>query len=410
MKHSFTIALIVLALFAGAAMVFAAGITIPSGSTLDINTNTLVVPGDLTNTGTLEATSGIIQLTGDWTNNGTFTSGTGTVEFTGSSGEVQTIAGASSFYNFLCTSAGLTISFEAFETASSTQEITGSFNISGEAATLIYFRSTVDDSQAHIKPTGTRSVYFVDVKDSKNVEGTDIDPVGSVDSGNNEAWFPDNTPPSTPEALSAEAVPVSSPTNVLLTWEASTDEANGSGLAGYNLYRAATPEGTYSIIMSLVTNTTTNDTTVSLGVDYYYRVTAEDNEGNESDFSNMASAPLLNLTREAVVAAPPSYSGSSTDPVPGATVTYYLYYDNKGFAQAIDITIIDNIPTYTEYKIGTATGESIAAVAYSSNEGTSWDYTPSGTYVDPAVTNIKWTCDDLSSGGSSEVEFGIVIK
>ncbi|MFH1347291.1 MAG: hypothetical protein ABIH22_01240 [Candidatus Margulisiibacteriota bacterium] len=409
MKNSFTLVLIALALCASAAMVFAAGITIPSGSTLDINTATLVVPGDITNNGTLEATTGIIQLTGNWTNEATFTSGTGTVEFTGTSGTTQIISGDNSFYNFLCSSGGLILSFEAFATGSSTQEITGAFNVNGELGSLIYITSTTDGSQAHINPSGTRSISYVDVKDSYNVEGTEIDPPNSVDSGNNTNWFTDVTPPSTPESVSAEALPSASPTYVQLTWEASTDEG-GSGLAGYNVYRATTPEGTYSKIMSLVTTTTTNDTTVVLGTDYYFKVTAQDVSSNESGYSNMASAPLLALTREAVVAAPVTYSGGATDPVPGATITYYMYYNNIGFAKASSITIIDNIPTNTEYKMNTATGESITTVAYSSDEATSWTYTPSGTYIDASVTHIKWSCEEMSSGGSAEVEYGAVIK
>ncbi|MFH1683414.1 MAG: fibronectin type III domain-containing protein, partial [Candidatus Margulisiibacteriota bacterium] len=480
-------------------------ITIPSGSTFDINTATLVVPGDIIIQGTLEATTGLIQLTGNFTNEATFTSGTGTVEFTGTSGAVQIISGDNSFYNFLCSSGGLILSFEAFATGGTTQEIAGAFSVNGGAA-LIYIRSTTDGSQAHINPSGTRSVTYVDVKDSNNVEGTEIDPPNSVDSGNTENWFTlavtveapnggetweagtshnitwetfdspadsidlyysidggssyapiataeaddgvyawivshdptteakvkiealkgsdiatdesdavftiqaEDTPPSTPESVSAEALPAATPTYVQLTWEASTDEADGSGLAGYNVYRAATPEGSYTKIMSLITGTSTNDTTVTLGTDYYYKLKAQDNAGNESGFSNMASAPLLALTREAVVAAPVTYSGGATDPVPGATITYYLYYNNKGFAKASSITIIDKIPAYTEYKMNTATGESITTVVYSSDEASSWTYTPSGTYIDVSVTHIKWNCVEMSSGGGSKVEYGSVIK
>ncbi|HLD87953.1 MAG TPA: hypothetical protein VI955_01365, partial [Candidatus Omnitrophota bacterium] len=63
-----------------------ASLTIPSGSTLNVNTGTLTVPGNITNAGTLQTSSGTITLTGNWVNSGTFTSNTGTVTFNATSG------------------------------------------------------------------------------------------------------------------------------------------------------------------------------------------------------------------------------------------------------------------------------------------------------------------------------------
>ena len=83
-------------------MAFAAGITIPASSTINVNTGTLNATGDLTNSGTLQATSGAVALTGNWTNNGTFTAGTSTVTFNGSVAQTitGTLTGASGqFYN-----------------------------------------------------------------------------------------------------------------------------------------------------------------------------------------------------------------------------------------------------------------------------------------------------------------------
>ena len=69
---------------------WAQGINIPAGSSLNLNTGQLVVPGDVNNAGTLTTTTGPITLTGNWTNSGTFHSGTGTVNFSGTIG-TQTI-------------------------------------------------------------------------------------------------------------------------------------------------------------------------------------------------------------------------------------------------------------------------------------------------------------------------------
>jgi len=93
---------------------YAAGITIPASSAINVNTGTLNVTGDISilTGGTLQASSGTIKLTGNWTNSGTFTSGTGTVEFYNSAAS-STISGTTSFCNLTCTAAGKTLNFEA---------------------------------------------------------------------------------------------------------------------------------------------------------------------------------------------------------------------------------------------------------------------------------------------------------
>ncbi len=65
---------------------WAQGINIPAGSSLNLNTGQLIVPGDVNNAGTLTTTTGPITLTGNWTNSGTFHSGTGTVNFSAPGG------------------------------------------------------------------------------------------------------------------------------------------------------------------------------------------------------------------------------------------------------------------------------------------------------------------------------------
>jgi uncharacterized repeat protein (TIGR01451 family) len=223
----------------------------------------------------------------------------------------------------------------------------------------------------------------------------------------------DLVPPGIPLNLLGFASPESGPTYVYLTWSPTTDAL--SGLAGYNVYRTEEVYGTgYYLYFPVVTETSTSDTAVSLGTNYYYVVAARDQAGNVGDYSNEGSGPHLTVaSREALVAAPIAggYSGNAADPVPGSTITYKLTYTNDGFAIARNIGIIDKVPPdYTEYKIGTATGEAIISVQYSSDEGATYTYTPVGTFVDPNVTNIKWLVTDESSGSSKEVEFGVVIR
>jgi hypothetical protein len=217
-------------------------------------------------------------------------------------------------------------------------------------------------------------------------------------------------PPSV-EVFWATASPEPNPAYVYFTWEAVSD--SGSGVAGYNLYRSTTPGSGYSKLQSLVPGTSTTDATVlPLGTDYYYVIRAEDYAGGEGINSAQASAPYIGLTREVAVTAPTGggYTGNITDAVPGSIIKYNMYFTNRGFAVSANINIINKIPSYTEFKIGSATGEAGPSVYYSNDNGASFTYTPSGTAVDPAVTHIKWVCANISSGASRKVEFSVVIR
>jgi hypothetical protein len=76
---------------------------------------------------------------------------------------------------------------------------------------------------------------------------------------------------------------------VRIRWNAALD-SNGNAVAGYNIYRAGSPAGPYSKInTALVTGTEFIDTSGGVGADagtgggsYYYGVTSEDNDGDES--------------------------------------------------------------------------------------------------------------------------------
>lgn len=76
---------------------------------------------------------------------------------------------------------------------------------------------------------------------------------------------------------------------VQLSWTAS----QSPGIAGYNIYRSTTSGGTYTKInSSLDTTTTYNDLAVQDGGTYYYVTTAVNNQGQESPYSNQASATV----------------------------------------------------------------------------------------------------------------------
>ncbi len=93
---------------------------------------------------------------------------------------------------------------------------------------------------------------------------------------------PDTTPPSTPTNLTATA----SPTQIALSWTASTDNV---GVTGYDIYRGG-------VLLTSVTSLSYTDTAVTAGSTYTYTVQAYDAAGNLSSTSNSVSATVPNPT------------------------------------------------------------------------------------------------------------------
>ncbi|MCI1208468.1 MAG: hypothetical protein LKF96_03360, partial [Treponema sp.] len=98
----------------------------------------VTIDSDSDNDGKLASNSNTITLSGSWTNNndgnsGTdgFACGTGTVLFTDNS-VLSSITGDNTFYNFTCTTAGKTLTFEGGDTQ--TIASGGKFTINGQAA------------------------------------------------------------------------------------------------------------------------------------------------------------------------------------------------------------------------------------------------------------------------------------
>jgi hypothetical protein len=95
----------------------------------------------------------------------------------------------------------------------------------------------------------------------------------------------DTTPPAVPAGLTATAVSSSS---INLDWADNTD----SDLAGYKVYRSTTSGFTPNSanFVKQVTTSAYTDTGLTADTTYYYKVTAVDTSGNESQPSAQASA------------------------------------------------------------------------------------------------------------------------
>ena len=75
---------------------------------------------------------------------------------------------------------------------------------------------------------------------------------------------------------------------VTLTWTASTS----SNVTAYKIYRGTTSGGPYSLLQTAGVVSTYTDNTVISGQTYYYVITAVDNTGAESAYSNQIQAVI----------------------------------------------------------------------------------------------------------------------
>ena len=90
----------------------------------------------------------------------------------------------------------------------------------------------------------------------------------------------DTTPPSVPSGVVANAT---GPSNISLTWNASSDDV---AVAGYQVYR----DGSSTAIATVTSGTSFQDTGLAPGSSHSYRDSAFDSSNNESAQSGAATA------------------------------------------------------------------------------------------------------------------------
>lgn len=162
------------------------------------------------------------------------------------------------------------------------------------------------------------------------------------------------------------------------------------------------------------TGTLTVDLFASAGTNVYGEYDGNNNytygasQNISTLLSFLVSAPSISITKNVSITAPADYianGGGANDPVPGATLEYTIDYENSGSTTANSVTIVDNIPTDTEYM--TAIG----------GTGIEYDYgsgfvatVPDDVPVDPDVQAVRWTLGDLSAGDNGTVTLRVVIR
>ena len=115
---------------------------------------------------------------------GTFTQGSGLFTL---DGNAQTLSGSLTFYDLTKTvSSGTTLFFHAGNTVT----VTNTLTLQGAASNTLKLRSTTAATQWKIDPQVTRTLSYVDIQDSWNMNATAIDCIGlnCTDSGNNTNW------------------------------------------------------------------------------------------------------------------------------------------------------------------------------------------------------------------------------
>ena len=161
------------ALFIPASHSFTPGNNVNIGSGITINGTLLPQGNTLTLSGTFLKASG-----------GTFTASTSTVKLNGVN---QTLSGSTTFYNLQKTvTSAATLTFAA----TTTQIISNALTLQGASSNLLSLRSSISGVQWKFNPQGTRTLTYLDVKDSNNTNATAIDATGNsvTDSGNLTNW------------------------------------------------------------------------------------------------------------------------------------------------------------------------------------------------------------------------------
>ncbi len=154
-------------------------------------------------------------------------------------------------------------------------------------------------------------------------------------------WAADTKPPTVPRDLRASSITSNS---VTLTWTASSDFKNGSGIAGYDIFRNGAAAGTSASTSFLAGG-------LAASTAYQFAVRARDNAGNVSALSTPVTATTPG---GACTAYPPTPAGlavtsssSSTislqwnavAPPSGCSVTYSVFRDGAQVVAGLTTTV-----------------------------------------------------------------------
>ncbi len=284
-------------------------------ATLDINGNITITAG------ALDVTSTPYNLTvgGNWSNSGTFLARTGTVTLDGTS---QSILGSTSFYNLTKSVSGAdTLTFAN----NGTQTITGTMTLNGQSGSLLSLISNSPTNQWELDPQGTRTISYLDVEDSNNINATEISVSGlNITNGGNNTGWSFNVTPDAPSALgSTSYVDGSTGSDSTPTLSFTLSDTDGGDTVRYKIEIDDSSNFTSPLIdyrSDLLTqgiHTFTVGGAVGSGSytlgsegqtlddgSYYWRVLAVDNSNATSSYATANSGSVAFIIDTSVIASP----------------------------------------------------------------------------------------------------------
>lgn len=296
---------------------------------LTINSNTTVTPGSRT-----------ITVGGNFANSGTFTAGTSTVNFD-TAGTTSTVSGSTTFYNLSSTTAGKNITF----TAGTTQTISNALTLTGSSGSYVTLRSSSTGNYWNVDPQGTRSVSYVDVKDSNNANAAAITATNTIDSGHNSNWTITGPPPGDPTinnynngAYINDNTPTLSfdltdPVGLSVKYHIQIDDT-----ADFSSPVVDEIEGSYSA--SPRSNVTYTPSVLSDGA-YYWRVLALNTNGQSSSYTTANSGSVA-FRVDATAPTSPSISINSGDEYTTSTSSTLTLSASDATSGMADMIISEN--------------------------------------------------------------------
>ncbi|QTA78941.1 Immunoglobulin-like fold-containing protein [Desulfonema limicola] len=357
-----------------------------------INKSILISSGATLNANNFDLVIGIA-----WGNQGgTFIPGTGTVTFNGTDSQ---ISGTNTFYNLTKTAAAAST---LYFTAGETQTITGTLNLQGVSGGLLSLRSDTPGTQWNIDPQGTRTVSYVDVQDSNNINAGAITAFNSTNSGNNINW----TFLAFEPTVQASGLSFSGITNNSLTvnWTTNGDGANrivvmkpgsaidanpvdGTTYTANATFGSGSQIGTGNYVVYNGTGSSVTVTGLTAGTTYYIAVYEFNGSGGSENYLNALPLTGFQATNSPSII---SVTSSLSD---GNYGTGAIIPVNITFSEPVNVTGTPNLTLET--------GTIDASANYSSGSGSStltFNYTVSSGHSSADLDYVSTVSLALNSG------------
>lgn len=356
--------------------------------------------------GTLDASSTPsygLNVGGNWSNTGTFVPRNSTVTLNGTD---QTINGTTTFYKLTKSVASpATLTFAA----GSTQTVSNAWTVNGASGNLLSLRSSNPGTQWRIDPQSTRTLSYLDVQDSNNINASQIVVDNTMmNSGNNTNWSFDSAPPGI--AVTSTSTGTSTAIINWTTDEAATSTVQYGLTTGYGSQATSSGTTTHSVSLSGLTEATL----------YHFLITARDSGGNSTTTADMvfttsdATAPTVSITSPAssTVRQTVALAATTTDNVGVVGVKFYINTTQVGsedtsapFTGSLDTTGFSDGP----YTLRAVARDAAGNVATSTGVTIAIDNTPVLATAIASTTStssatVSW---NTAEAATSTVQYGL---